>query len=362
MKKLVFLIWVIALAVTMVSCQNRDKTTTDSRSSDTMPPSTGTTAPFHTTAVTTSAEATVETTPEMTYEDVVYDTSPIIGEAGEPLRVHWNPYLFSPLVTDGDRAAFEKAAWAILNQRGSVTFDSEERASLVLDNLFYEFPPSALCELTREGATLRFAYRYEREEHLSKIEAFGKEVEEILKDYLVFEDGDAEKAILLYHAVSYTVDYYKVDYKPWQTNAFTALIDKKGICYSFVDAYNYLLRQVGVEAWLVKGYRKSDKAAHGWSLIKVGDDYYHCDPTWEYNNCDGVGFNYFAMTDDRRASAVALEAATLGEGALKTAYRFTANGSRFQAISGDKFRSLSWTIDREKQAILYKGKEYSYAE
>ncbi len=297
-----------------------------------------------------------------TYEDVLYDTEPIVQNKGEPLRIHWNPYLLSPLVEETYQSAFKDAIRALINRRLTVTFDTKDELLAVTDNLFYEFPPSALAswEADEDTLTLFFTYRYERSEHLEKIAAFGARVEEIIHKTLVYGDGEAEKALLLYHYIAYTVDYFKIDFEEWQTNAYYALTENNGICYSFSDAYNYLLRQVGVEAILVKGYRSVDRAPHGWSLIKVKNAYYHCDATWECSTLSGVGFYYFGMNDTRRANAIALNAATAGDGILQKTLALNAAGSQFDTLSDVKIQNNNWTIDREKRVIHYNGKEYSY--
>ena len=314
-------------------------------------------------ATDTQAKVTESSEQDTTYPDILYDTTPITGEIGTPYRANWNPYLLSPLIEEDLTKAFEDAITAILNRRLSVKYDDLDTLLAVKDNLFYEFPPAALCEISadEETLTLRFSYRHDRETHLEKVAAFGDKVEEILRDYLVFGDGEAEKAIMLYHAVAYTVDYIKTNYEPWQINAYYALTENRAICYSFSDAYNYLLRQVGVEAWLVRSYRPTDRAKHGWSLIRVGEDYYHCDTTWEYNFISGVGFYYFAMNDKRRANAISLEDATVGLGSLQKPIPYAANGSRFDKMAGDKYHAKTWTIDREKKVLVYNGKEYPYS-
>jgi len=310
----------------------------------------------------TAQASKITTEADTTYEDVLYDTTPITQTVGEPLEVRWNPYLFSPLVDESYQKAFENTVYALLNRRLTVKFQTKNELLSVKDNLFYEFPPSALAswEADEEALTLRFTYRYGRDEYLDKLAAFGRLVEDILRDRLVYGDGEAEKALLLYHYIARNVSYYTVDFEDYQTNAYYALTEKKGICYSFSDAYNYLLRQVGVEAYLVKGYRATDRADHGWSLIKVDGHYYHCDTTWERSYLSGVGFYYFGMNDTRRANAIALKDAAVGNGILHKPLNLNAAGNQFNAISGDKIRKNTWTLDREKRVIHYNGKEYSY--
>ena len=67
---------------------------------------------------------------------------------------------------------------------------------------------------------------------------------------------------------------------------------KTGICCELAKTYSYLLLQLGVEATTVTG----DK--HEWSLIKIGENYYHVDPTWVLE--DWYALKYFLMTDEQR--------------------------------------------------------------
>ena len=367
MKRLFLTLSLFVLLVLLFSCADGVLTTVGSVSS--APPMTtstptATTSTSAVTIITTLTTSTAEeTTQEITYAEIVYDTAPTTGENGTPYIANWNPYLLSPLVPKEYEAAFHQAIKAILNHRRTVVFDSLEELSAVAENLFYEFPPSALCtwQKNAETLTLTFTYTDSREAHLEKLAAFRTALEAILEETLFFGDSEAEKAILLYHAISYTVDYFQVDYTHAQTNAFYALTEKKAICYSFADAYNYLLRQVGMTAYLIKGCRSSDLAPHGWSLVEIDGAYYHCDPTWESSMCDGAGLYYFGLSDTKRGKTMMLSSAEMGVGILGTHELPKAESDRFLAINGDKFRFPDWTLERGKDLILYRGKKYDFS-
>ncbi len=311
------------------------------------------------------AETARTTEEDTTYEPIDYDLTPIEGVKGETLRIRWNPYLYSPTIADeAIKNGMDKMVFALLNRRVTVQFDSSSVMHQVLDNLFYEFPPSALAEYEASDETLTVSifYRLERERHLQALEEFGQAVENAVASQLLFGDGDAEKAILLYHFVATSVSYWQTDYESWQTNAYYALVGGKAICYGFADCYNYLLRQVGVEAHLVKSYRPSDRADHGWSLVKIDGQYYHCDPTWESSAYGGNGFVYFGYTDDKRDNSISLQDAKVGYGGLEAPLSLEATSKRFQILNGDKIRGNSWTLDREKKQIVVSAiQQYSYA-
>jgi len=371
MKSISYTLWCLLLVVLLVACHPSETTeanstaattpvTTDITKTTAVTDPSQTAAPPDTAIITTTI---VTTTVEVTYEEIPYDTTPTSGENGTPYSANWNPYLLSPLIPEEYETAFHAAIKAILNHRRTVTFSSLEELLAVRDNLFYEFPPSSLATWTvnTDTLTLHFTYLHPRDEHLKKLQAFRDAVEGYLEDNLLFGDSEAEKAILLYHAISYSIDYFSVDYTHAQTNAFYALTEKKALCYSFSDAYNYLLRQVGMEAILVKGYRSTDRADHGWSLVKIDGAYYHCDATWESSMCSGAGLYYFGLSDEKRARNIALDHASAGDGNLKITTLPTADDHRFLPINGDKFRYPDWTLDRGNNTILYRGKKYVFS-
>lgn len=312
----------------------------------------------------TAPESTAE--PDTTFEPLSFDLSPVEQEPGTPLQIHWNPYLVSPLFADADPAlqeGMQDLITAVLNRRLTVTLPSESVAQAVLANFFYEFPPAALTEsITAEGNTVRITYRLSRQEHLAALDTFGQAVEEaIAASGVLSGDNDTVMSLLLYHYVSTHVRYFTVDYDPWQTNAFYALTGGSSICYGFTDAFNYLLRQVGIDAWLVKGYRTYDHAAHGWSLVRLGGALYYCDATWESSICNGAGFMYFGQTQSQRAGTLAMSDIHIGEGALAFAPSGVDN-PRFSGINGDKLRDNHWELDRAGHCFLWQGKRYDFGE
>jgi hypothetical protein len=228
--------------------------------------------------------------------------------------------------------------------------------------LFYEFPPSALCDFVCDDESLRVkvVYRLERDAHLAALKAFGARVESVVSASLLGGDDEAEKAIMLYHEISRSVSYFHVNYESWQTNAYYALMGGKSICYGFADAYNYLLRQVGIKAYLVKSFRPSDKAPHCWSMVEIDGKYYHCDPTWEANAFGGEGFTYFGCTDSKRGTSISLESATIGEGTMKRLPGLKAQDTRFSGMNGMKITNSDWELDRALDVIVFENRNYPY--
>ena len=134
---LLFLLFILVLAVScgheatssaVTTAEPSASSPSDSREEGTGQTTEENTAVEKTTEETTAQATTKITEADTTYEDLVYDTSPIKGEVGEPYRIHWNPYLLSPVmeanseVKEGACAVIK----AILNRRLTVKFSSQE--------------------------------------------------------------------------------------------------------------------------------------------------------------------------------------------------------------------------------------------
>lgn len=159
--------------------------------------------------------------------------------------------------------------------------------------------PDDYLDLEIKG-TAPIEYKVSKDKAAQMIAEFTKLVEDIINETIKPEYNDFEKALALYNyfASTYVYDYdtatlvesepSKVNY----TSSYRLLTTKTGICCELSKAYSYLLMQVGVEATTVIG------GNHEWSFIKLGDNYYHIDPTWVID--DWYSLKYFLMTDKQR--------------------------------------------------------------
>jgi len=145
-------------------------------------------------------------------------------------------------------------------------------------------------------------YTIPYEEFQVKLAEFEDIVTGILNEVLDDDYSDFEKALALYNYFSthYTYDYDALDkmndYK--FLSGYRLLVEKKGICQEVSTAYSYLLLQAGVEATVMMGIRESDGLNHQWSYVKIGDNYYHVDPTYAMGYEQPLCF--FMMTDEKR--------------------------------------------------------------
>lgn len=214
----------------------------------------------------------------------------------------WTPYAFDRL--EGDyRADAIRLADAILHYEDEVNM-SAAHAQVLCDNFAFEFPPSALTNLSAENDRVKITYLFSRDAHEKKIEQFSKNVNLALAR-IKQEDSELTRAIKLYDYVVKNVTYFYTDYTDKDITAFSAFTQGVTICYGFADAFGYLLRQTGMKAHLWRGgtYTVNGFSEHGWCYAQIDGVYYHFDPTWEYSARKNSGKNqyiYFGLSDTKR--------------------------------------------------------------
>lgn len=85
--------------------------------------------------------------------------------------------------------------------------------------------------------------------------------------------------------IQYDTDsmYYYNWSKDRASVAATTLRRRKGVCENYAALFTELLVQAGISAWVVTGYTRASGAysGHSWCAVKLGADWWLCDPTWE---------------------------------------------------------------------------------
>lgn len=83
-------------------------------------------------------------------------------------------------------------------------------------------------------------------------------------DWLIYNvnDGSAKSSDMHYHL------------------AYSAIVDKMGVCASYTNAFTYCMQKLGIPCTMLAGTTWSGEG-HGWNLVKVGGDWYECDVYWD---------------------------------------------------------------------------------
>lgn len=82
----------------------------------------------------------------------------------------------------------------------------------------------------------------------------------------------------------------------WQYfTAYGAIVDGKAVCEGYSKAFQILLSKAGISAYTVKGY--ADDIRHMWNVVKIDENWYHVDPTWNDSD-DGENYEFFNLSTD----------------------------------------------------------------
>ena len=87
-------------------------------------------------------------------------------------------------------------------------------------------------------------------------------------------------------------------------NAYGALVEGKAVCNGYAQAMKLLCDLAGVECSMIMG--KADGENHAWNLIRLDDEWYHVDVTWddpEPDDPDRLLYSYFNLDDTQMAES-----------------------------------------------------------
>ena len=133
-------------------------------------------------------------------------------------------------------------------------------------------------------------------------EYFNDKVNEALS---VVDDSmsDIDKMIALHDYIvlkaEYDLDTFEThnNAHPTSFSAYGVLVNNIGVCQSYTLAYIHLRNEVGIEVSTVQ----SKTLNHIWNIVKIGNDWYHVDVTWDDPTLDRKGlvsYSYFLASDN----------------------------------------------------------------
>lgn len=99
------------------------------------------------------------------------------------------------------------------------------------------------------------------------------------------------------------VKHIKYNLNYFDQSGYSALVYGQSVCAGYVNAFNYIARQAGIETIEVSGVGKSKKNGstedHAWNYVKVGDKWYALDITWDDPaNQDSLYHDFFLVGTD----------------------------------------------------------------
>jgi len=112
-----------------------------------------------------------------------------------------------------------------------------------------------------------------------------------------------EKAMAIHDFILGRMDYaYEADgvtpeTEIWAHNLMGCAEKKSGVCESFAETYQYLCLINGLDCLIVTGIGGEEE--HAWNLVKIDNQWYGVDCTFDDTSADPTPYNYFGINDYR---------------------------------------------------------------
>jgi uncharacterized repeat protein (TIGR02543 family) len=137
----------------------------------------------------------------------------------------------------------------------------------------------------------------------------GKEIAQMEKDLqtacdsfyngLSLTGNDVDKELTIHDALIYAFKYNDKALNNGSHVAHTAygaFVEKEPVCDGYAKAFKMLMNKAGIECHVVGGL--GNGGGHAWNIVKIGNDYYEVDVTWD--DCDEYKdhtYGYMLMHD-----------------------------------------------------------------
>lgn len=171
-------------------------------------------------------------------------------------------------------------------------------------NNYNYFKYTLILDLTCEEETI-----VQKQEELNKaVDSIVKEAQKLNSDY---EKAKYVHDYLVESACYDEEGFYNSQHGGTFDNlmytAYGNLVNRKSVCAGYAKAYNLVMNKLGVECGNVSGVgiTSAGNGAHGWNYIKIDDEYYFVDVTWDDPTYpdgyepEGICYDYFLINYDQ---------------------------------------------------------------
>lgn len=127
-------------------------------------------------------------------------------------------------------------------------------------------------------------------------DAYEVVVDNILDEEIIDGMTDVQLALYIHDAIAMIGRYGSADTNTMYTG-YGLLVDGAAVCQGYAAAYEDLMNRVGIPCVSVS----SREMNHRWNLVKIGDNWYHVDLTWDDNRTQAAGFvrhDNFLLSDE----------------------------------------------------------------
>ena len=321
MKRMLALVFSVLLVVSAVSCKeptdNTSSLPVSQSPSSNIPssnPSSSESSSSDDSALTDSSVVGPSSTPSTSRPE-----NTVLPEEEENPSIHKDHYCYSKLL-DHQKKYYEvmhdavhnmQVSWILLGQ-AKENYKSDVaivRNALASDHPDIFWLPSyyaTALSTDEQGNSIVFVYfsvsadaspsylvtNQEKEEMTEKLEKAVKEITDKVTATTPYEI-ELQLHNLLIERTQYSDDATD----PMIYSAYGALVNKKALCEGYTRAMQLLLSRLGIESMVVTGVANNE--GHMWNVVKIGQNWYHLDVTWNDMESTVPSYEYINLTDSQ---------------------------------------------------------------
>ncbi len=145
--------------------------------------------------------------------------------------------------------------------------------------------------------TAKVIYRTTEKDAKSKSHELDMAADEVL-DGLPKRAGEAETARFIHDRLIESCKYVADDTSGYTSTAYGCLVNGRANCEGYAKAFDMLAARCGLEAVLITG-STDDGENHAWNQVRIGDDWYNVDVTWDDGDSGGVTRWTYCLCSDK---------------------------------------------------------------
>lgn len=155
---------------------------------------------------------------------------------------------------------------------------------------------------------ITYPYNISKKDYLNIKKLLENKADEVINKTIKEDMSDLQKEYAIHdYIVSNTVYDYDNFINGTVPNEcyypYGVLMKGKGVCNGYALTMKMLLNKVGIECEKVDG--TTSEGEHAWNIVKINNNYYHVDATWDDpvpDDKNKISYEYFNMTDDEISS------------------------------------------------------------
>lgn len=146
--------------------------------------------------------------------------------------------------------------------------------------------------------SIKYEYLFSADQLPEAKAQFDEAVSAILENVAELSDAEKEKYIhdLLAQQLTYSLSDGMIAH-----TSYGALVNNRAVCEGQAKIFQHLMREAGIPCMIVFGYASGGE--HAWNIVKINDDYYNVDITWDnsytQSSDNNISYKYYNLTNEQ---------------------------------------------------------------